>query len=172
MALDFAAVRPFIGQESGPIPSLDELDPYMIRHWTEVAQDTNPLYHDEEYARKRGHPNLVMPPTMLPVMGLEPLWSPVPRPRQPHLEAFQVMSEAGFSGTLTIELTLDLLKPVYVGDRLTYTVKVLDISPEPTVTDYGEGHLVKLLHTFTNQKGEPVGRQESTVLKYRMPDRG
>jgi len=48
---------------------------------------------------------------------------------------------------------LKWLKPVYVGDTVTYATEIVDLRPSRSRPDWG---LIAMRNTGTNQKGEPV----------------
>ena len=54
---------PFGG--SGPMLSPDPVNTPMIRHWVDALDDRNPIYLDDEAARRAGHEGAVAPPAML-----------------------------------------------------------------------------------------------------------
>ena len=61
------------------------------------------------------------------------------------------------------------LKPVYPGDRLTVSGKIVDKTPSRSKPDIGS---VRTETTVSNQHGEPVMRFTSIVLMRRRPDAG
>ncbi|MCK4697857.1 MAG: MaoC family dehydratase N-terminal domain-containing protein, partial [Dehalococcoidia bacterium] len=56
-------MRNLVGVESEP--SVYQIEREPIRRWAEAIGDTNPLYHDEAYAKKKGHRGLVAPPAFI-----------------------------------------------------------------------------------------------------------
>ncbi len=156
-----------IGQEGEPRQAADEVCKAMIRHWCEAMQDGNPLYTDEEYARKSKYGSIIAPPTMLLTWTMPPLWPPRQDPPHPFEQFLDKLDKAGFYGILVTNVAQKYYRPVVPGDRITFTYKVTDMSPEKK-TSIGTGHFVTTGFTFTNQKGETVGTQSFTVLKYRL----
>ena len=57
-------MRKAIGVESEPTVVLIEKEP--IRRFAEAIGDPNPLYHDEEYAKKLGYRSIIAPPGFHP----------------------------------------------------------------------------------------------------------
>ena len=67
-----AEVRAYVGREvSAPKRGKDDVNLAMIRHWTEVTGDENPVYHDPEFAAKSSKGGIIAPPTMLQIWSME-----------------------------------------------------------------------------------------------------
>ncbi len=67
--------RSLIGAWSAPFTV--EVEKGAIRRFAEAIGDRNPLYHDEDYARRQGYAGLLAPPTF-PIAfrpPKEPAWS-------------------------------------------------------------------------------------------------
>ena len=60
----FADIKANIGSTTRT--ELGEVTALHIRRYALAIGDPNPLYHDAEYARSRGHADIVAPPNMLP----------------------------------------------------------------------------------------------------------
>ncbi|NQT74697.1 MAG: MaoC family dehydratase N-terminal domain-containing protein [Chloroflexi bacterium] len=158
-------LKTLIGQEGEPREALDEVCKPMIRHWCAAMQDGNPLYTNEEYAKTSRYGNIIAPPTMMLTYTMPPLWPPKEDPPH-HFEQFlEKLDKAGYLGILVTNVSQKYYKPLFVGDRITFTYKVTDMSPEKK-TSLGAGYFVTTSFIFTNQKGETVGTQSFTVLKY------
>jgi acyl dehydratase len=168
MGLDFyEELRAFIGQEGTPSMAVDEVCKPMIRHWCEAMQDGNPLYTDEEYAKKSKYGSIIAPPTMLLTWTMPPLWPPREQPPHPFEQLLARLDKAGFYGIIITHVAQRYYRPLFPGDRVTFTYKVSDVSPVKK-TSLGNGHFVTTTFLFKNQKGEIVGTQSLTVLKYRL----
>jgi len=156
-----------VGREGPRLVAVDEVCKPMIRHWCEAMQDGNPLYTDEEYARKSKYGGIIAPPTMVLTWTMPPLWPPTDRPPHPFEQYLEKLDKAGFYGILITNVAQKYLRPLFPGDHITFTYKVTDVSPEKK-TSLGSGHFVTTTFIFTNQKGETVATQSLTVLKYRI----
>ena len=156
-----------VGREGPRLVAVDEVCKAMIRHWCEAMQDGNPLYTDEEYARKSKYGGIIAPPTMVLTWTMPPLWPPTDRPPHPFEQYLEKLDKAGFYGILITNVAQKYLRPLFPGDHITFTYKVTDVSPEKK-TSLGSGHFVTTTFIFTNQKGETVATQSLTVLKYRI----
>ena len=168
MGLEFyEELKALVGQEGPRLVAVDEVCKPMIRHWCEAMQDDNPLYTDEEYARKSKYGGIIAPPTMVLTWTMPPLWPPTDRPPHPFEQYLEKLDKAGFYGILITNVAQKYLRPLFPGDHITFTYKVTDVSPEKK-TSLGSGHFVTTTFIFTNQKGETVATQSLTVLKYRI----
>jgi len=52
-----------IGTESSPLEN--DIEKGAIRRFAEAIEDSNPIYTDENYAKKLNYRNIVAPPTFL-----------------------------------------------------------------------------------------------------------
>lgn len=163
----YEELKALVGQEGPRLVAVDEVCKPMIRHWCEAMQDGNPLYTDEEYARKSKYGGIIAPPTMVLTWTMPPLWPPTDRPPHPFEQFLEKLDKAGFYGILISNVAQKYLRPLFPGDHITFTYKVTDVSPEKK-TSLGSGHFVTTTFIFTNQKGETVATQSLTVLKYRI----
>ncbi len=163
----FEELKALIGQEESPREAADEVCKPMIRQWCAAMQDANPLYTDEAYAGKSRYSSIIAPPTMLFAWIMPPLWPPSERPPDHFEQVLETLDRAGFHGALATNVSQKYSLPLFPGDHITYTYKVSDVSPEKK-TSVGNGHFVTTTFVFINQKGETVGTQDFTVLKYRI----
>jgi len=143
-------MRAVIGVESEP--SVYEIEKEPIRRWAEAIGDPNPLYHDEEYAKKRGYRSLVAPPAFVAQYSY-----PVKAGGRPRFSS-------PFTRNLNGGNEYEFFKPVQAGDVITATTKVVDIYER-------EGRLGKMLFvisetTYKNQDGEIVAKARNTGISY------
>lgn len=162
MRFNHSRAAKLVGAESALLVAPDKVGKSDIRHWCELVGDPDPAYHERI---KRGEKTV--PPPMLMVWSMPPLWPPKERAREPHEKIFELLDKAGYSGTLSIGLEQEFLRPAHIGDRLSFRVKVEEVSKTEVETKLGRGHRVCLGYTFLNGSGEVVSRQRCTVLKFR-----
>jgi uncharacterized protein len=162
MSFDHSQAAKLVGAESGPITAPDKISKSDIRHFCELLGDPDPSYAEKI---KRGEKTA--PPAMLMAWSMPRLWPPKQESTEPHEKVFALLGAAGYAGALTIAMEQEFLRPVRIGDRLRFKVKVEDVSKTEEQTKHGKGHLVKLLYTFLDGAGAVVSRQKCTVLKFR-----
>ncbi len=161
----YEELKALVGQEGSPREAVDEVCKPIIRQWCAAMQDGNPLYTDEAYAGKSKYGGIIAPPTMLLAWTMPPLWPPSEYPPHPFEVFLEKLDKAGYLGIVVTNVSQKYYLPVLPGDRLTYTYKVTDLSPEKQ-TGVGKGYFVTTTFMFTNQKKESVGTLSFTVLKY------
>ena len=161
MSFSHSKVAKLVGQESGAIRALDAVSKSDVRHWCELLGDPDPDYHEKI---KRGEKTV--PPPMLLAWTMDPLWPPKEKAQEPHEKLAKIFDEAGYSGATGVGLDQEFVRPVEIGDRLSFKVKILDVSSDEKETKLGKGYLLRLLYTFLNRKGRVVSRQTYTVLRY------
>ena len=155
MSLD--QVKQFVGKESGAIRALDTVSTSDIRHWREFMEGKKESWNTD-----------IAPPAMTLAWAMDALWPRKVEAKEPHEQVLRLLDDAGYSLAVGMALDQEYLKPVRLGDRLTYKVKVVGVSSAEEETKYGKGHKASLLYTFTNQEGEVVSRQGYTILKSRV----
>ena len=142
-----------IGREYPPITYVVDIPGVKIREYVEAVGDTNPLYVDEEYAKKSEFGGIIAPPTFAAVFTLTPLADVIVDP----------------------DLAIDLLrmvhgaqeyefyKPIRPGDKLTVKPRVADIY-EKTSRSGAPLDFIIIESTVTNEKGEKVLVSKSTLI--------
>lgn len=154
MALDIAEVNAFVGKESALRAARHAANIPDIRHWCEVIQQDNRSYR--EFEKNTVH----APPGLLMVWTMSPLWSPEPEATtEPYERAIKLLEGAGYATGLAVALEQKFLRPLKVGDRLSYRVKLSDVSQGEVETGIGRGYQLDLRYTFQNQDGEVVSEQ-------------
>ena len=146
-------MRKLIGIESKP--SVYEIQKEPIRRWAEAIGDANPLYHDEEYARKSRFGEIVAPPGMVnnylfPVK----VGGPPPQVKSPFWRQLNGGNEYEF------------LKPIKAGDVLTSTTKLVDLQERQGRPGIGHMLFQVIETTFKNQNGEVVAKTRNTGITY------
>ena len=144
-----------IGVESEP--TIVQIEKEPIRRFAAAIGDNNPLYHDEEYAKKLGYRSIIAPP------GFQPTYSfPIKVP--------PMRAEAGprfrlpFTRNLNGGDEYEFFQPIQAGDVISITRRLGDIYER-------DGRMGKMLFTinetvFRNQKGEIVLIMRGTGISY------
>lgn len=161
----YEELKAMIGQDQPQMVATDEVCKQMIRHWCEAMEDANPLYTDEDYARRSKYGSIIAPPPMIWAWVIPPLWPPQGRPKVWE-DVFQACAKGGFDQVLDTDVEMDFYRPLFPGDRVSAETKVYDVTAEKQ-TYLGRGHFVTTESTYTNQKKELVCVQRVTLLIYR-----
>ena len=148
-------VTKFIGT-SGPTATY-EVEKGAIARYAESVGDPNPLYWDEEYAKKSKYGSIIAPPGFFG-------W-PVRRARRDDDAAIPQgpnLAKAGYGRILDGGMEYEFLSPIRAGDVLTASSVITDIYER-------EGRSGKMAFTirettYTNQKGEAVAKTRGTSI--------
>ncbi len=158
------------------VVAVDEVERGAIRRYCEVLEFDCPLHHDDGSARSVGYRGIVAP-----VSGIsqtwtrEAHWRPGMPTRYPVLDpdAEVLREEVRFDGppepptslTFVTDLTIEYLRPVYVGDRLSRRGHRL-VSVLPKETSIGRGAFLTYESEVRNQQGELVARSRNGGYHY------
>ena len=141
-------MKALIGVEGAP--SVLEVEKGAIKMFAQAIDDPNPLWQDEEYARKTKYGGIIAPPVFLCSLraGM----------------AQGVERKTPFTRVLAGGDELEYFKPVKPGDTITAVSKITEYSER-------EGKRGKMLFTiiettFKNQRGEVVVIGRSTYISY------
>ena len=128
-----------------------EVERGAIRRFAEAIGDPNPLFNDEQAARKTRFGGMIAPPTFCRSLG-----SPIPNVRL-------ICLGAEFRG-LDGGSDWEYFQPIRPGDRITVQSKLADLRE-------AEGRLGPMVFivietSYTNQFGELCATQRSTGIRY------
>ena len=137
-----------IGVESEP--AFNEVEKGAIRKFAQAVGDPNPLWQDEEYAKKGPYGRIVAPPTFLVTMTSGRSNRPVRPPMR--------------RGLLDGGAEWEFYLPVGPGDVITCRSKLAELYERP-------GRMGTMLftiseQTYINQKGELVAKRRGTVITF------
>ncbi len=143
-----------------------ECSEYLIRHWLETVEDANPLYLDREYARSRGFSDVVAQPGMVICTLVLPYRWPM---REFHktrqLLHFELKDLLEQPVGILANYEMKFLRHVEIGDRLSTTGRLVDISPFKR-TRLGAGYFTKLETSYYNQRDELVSQAHTNLFSY------
>jgi acyl dehydratase len=147
------SLKQYIGKVDPP--HLREVEKGAIRRYADAVGDDNPLYYDEEYARKSRYGCIIAPPgffgwakkTISSSEGLVGL--------------IGAMIEAGYAGILDGGMAYDFYLPVRVGDTIVVSPKVADISLKEGKTKM---MILRFEASYTNQNGDLVAKSYQTLI--------
>lgn len=141
------ALRKAIGVEGET--AVIEIEKGMIRKFAEAIGDSNPLWQDEDYAKKRRYGGITAPPelfcsSMLSGGGTRP---DVPLPYK------RILDGGG---------EWEFFLPVKPGDVITSTTKFVDLQEREGKT--GKMAFLIFETTHQNQRGEVVAKSRGTLI--------
>jgi len=138
----------YIGQESPP--EVMEVEKGHIRAFAQAIEDPNPLWNNEDEARKTRFGGMVAPPTFLRAARTQRL-EDLP-PDFPYKRLLDGGSE------------WEYFEPVRPGDRITAVNRVVDIYSRSG--QLGPMIFVVTETTYTNQFGQLAATQKNTSIRY------
>lgn len=135
-------------------PEVYEIEKGMIRRFVLAIDDPNPLWQDEEYARKSRYGGIIAPPTFVLTVGFDELQR-------------QVLESVPYGGILHASTELECFQPVSPGEAITVIAKIANIR-ERQRSRMGKMVFVTLDITYKNQRQEMVARCQQVFIGYKI----
>jgi uncharacterized OB-fold protein len=161
-------IKSFEGRRvSDPVPGPDPVNVPMIRHLVEALEDTNPVYLDEEAARRSVHGGVIAPPTSLQVWIMQGL--PKGNGRRGDSAQDQLLGlldGAGFTSVVATNCEQEYFREIHPGDHLSVEAVIDAVSDEKT-TALGVGHFVTTRQIYRDQHGNHVADMLFRILKFK-----
>ena len=161
-------VTQFIGKSLGS--SIFEVQEEAIRRFADAVDDPNPLYWDEEYAKKSNYGAIIAPPGFISSPWFsnrlvkwskkDAASSEATAGLSPDLA--KALAKAGFGHLLDGGMEYEFFKPVRAGDTITASTIIKDIIGREGAT--GKTAFLITETTYTNQKGELVAKARATLI--------
>ncbi len=164
----------------GPV-SVSRAEVNMPTAWNycEVVQDSNPVYWDEEFAKKTRFGGLICPPQMLKVMAGGHWWAP-DYVREKSRKAIEsqgedyttkvrgLSDEMGYTINTQAGTVGEFLAPIKPGDgHLLMTSMTTEVTEEKQ-TRVGIGVFITTVTEYRTEKDDKlVGRTTMVLLKYK-----
>jgi acyl dehydratase len=164
-------LQSMIGSEEGPNESILEVNKAMIFHWCKAMDDRNPLYTDEEFAKKSKYGSIIAPPPMAQAFCMDKPWPEpdVKESQSGYQDALMnKLHKAGYTETVATTNAVEVVGPIRAGDRLSSKRRLATVSPEKQ-TRTGVGFFITNEQIYTNQNGEVVCIQPFTTLHFKPP---
>ena len=133
-------------------PRVYEIEKGVIRRFVQAIDDPNPLWQDEEYAKKSKHGSIIAPPTFIPIVGNEQFQS----------QLVSLLPESKLHGGTELEC----YQPVRPGDTITVTTKIADVR-EREGKRMGKMVFVTFEVTYKNQRQELVAKCRQALIGYK-----
>ncbi|HDY81539.1 MAG TPA: MaoC family dehydratase [Halieaceae bacterium] len=138
----------FIGYE---LPSFTaDVEKGRLRFFAKAIGETNPIYTDEDAAVKAGYRTLPAPPTFAMVLDMD----------TPELMPLLGLLKMDIGRILHGSQEFEYFQPIYAGDQITVTSKVVDIFDKKG----GALDFVVTENSYTNQDGDLVAKSTSTLV--------
>ena len=131
-------------------PQVYEVERGMIRRFSQAVGDPNPLWQDEDYAKKTGYSGVIAPPTFILTLGFDQL---------------QQVLAAGSSLTVLHGSTeLECFQTVRPGDVITLTTKITNVRERQS--KMGRTVFITFDMTYKNQRQEAVAQCRQMAIIY------
>lgn len=142
-------MRAMVGVDSEPL--VYEIEKGAIKKFAEAIEDPNPLWQDEDFARKTRYSSIIAPPTFIT-----------------SLRAFDALSrflaESPVKRIINGGNEIEYFQPVKVGDKIAVTQRIADLREREG--KLGRTVIITLEATFRNQKGEVAAKARTAILAY------
>jgi acyl dehydratase len=158
MALLTAELKSWIGREAH-YPAREELGRASIRYFALAMGDDNPLYVDDEYARKAGYPSVIAPPTLVCETSQYAHQAPNADGYIGHEWHLPVRN----SRLIRAGNDYEFMRPVLPTDRISVTWTLEDIV-ERSASRGGTQLFVTSVARYRDAKGEVVAINRETVV--------
>ncbi|MBI4332955.1 MAG: MaoC family dehydratase N-terminal domain-containing protein [Chloroflexi bacterium] len=140
-------MKKIIGVESEPI--VYDVEKGAIKKFAQAIGDPNPLWQDEEHARKTVYGGIIAPPTFAISLRHDPFMD-------------RVKQMANFKRILNGGNDIEYFQPLRPGDVISVTGKVIDIRERAGKT--GKMAFLTLELSFKNQKGELAAKIKNLLI--------
>ena len=144
-------MRAAVGVESEPYTN--EIEKGAIIKFARAIGDANPIYTDEEAARRSRYGGLVAPPTFFRSLRSGPMKVDVKNPYPANLDGGSEW---------------EYYEPTRPGDRITVTHKISNIFERPG--RLGNMLFIQRETKYVNQFGTTVAIQRTTGINYQPPE--
>jgi len=131
-------------------PGVYEIEKGMLRRFVQAIDDPNPLWRNEEYARKSRYGGIVAPPTFVLTIGFEQIQ--------------QILASIPSRTILHGDTTLEYYQPIRPGDVITATTKITNIRERQG--EKGKTVFMTFEITYINQRQELVARCRQMIVSY------
>lgn len=157
-------ITQFIGKETGT--SIFEVERETIRRFADAVDDPNPLYWDEEYAKKSRYGSIIAPPGFISspwFSGRPTKWGGRDTTSAEETrELMLALIKVGYGRVLDGGMEYEFFAPVRAGDTITASSVIKDIIGREGRT--GKMAFLFTETTYTNQNGEVVAKARGTSI--------
>jgi uncharacterized protein len=176
------AAQPYLNKWGPYRLTRDEIDKTAIRRYCEVAEDGNPVYWDEDYARTTRFGRLIAPPQGIFSFSFAPWWTPSYLNERINQEAaalnppgdtgdagmvHRLSDQFGYTVNTVASQETEYIAPFGPGDgRLKVRSMTTDVSEEKQ-TRVGKGIFITSVTEYRTEVGDRlVARSTMVLLRY------
>jgi acyl dehydratase len=149
--------RKMIGNETETKAAAYPVEYESLRRYCMMVDDTNPLFTSPEYARETKYGEVICPP--FAPFGIMP----------GDQSAYGIIPERPGPFLINMSQDWEWMKPIKVGDRLSYKLRLYDVFMKKIRID-PKAFWIVFETEVTNQDGETVCVLKNTLLSHRAPD--
>ncbi len=137
-----------------------EVEKGAIARFVNAVDDPNPLYRDEEHARRSRYAGIIAPPGFFGWPAKQSIGAALAG--GPSVTLTAALANEGYTRTLDGGMEYELFYPIRAGDTLATSAMVKDISERKGGS--GKMVLVRTETTYVNQNGDVVARAIGTII--------
>jgi acyl dehydratase len=131
-------------------PGVYEIEKGMLRQFAQAIDDPNPLWQNEEYARKSRYGGIIATPTFVLTIGFEQIQ--------------QILASISPGTILHGDTALESYQPIIPGDMITATTKITNIRERQG--EKGRTVFMTFEITHINQRQELVAKCRQMIVSY------
>lgn len=143
------------GKKLGPFDF--KVEEGSTKLYAEMTEDLNPLYVDEEYAKKSKFGGIIAPPNYAVTYALAAVMNAFTDPAMPEIMA-DIDFEIGLQNLLHGEQELEFFEPVRPGDNISTEAEVVNVYKKKNLG------FIEFETTSKNQMGELVSKGIMTAV--------
>ncbi len=132
-------------------PRVYEIEKGMLRRFAQAIDDPNPLWQNEEYARKSRYGGIVAPPTFVLTIGFDQIQQ-------------QISTSIPSGSILHGDTTLEYYQPIRPGDVITATTKITNLRERQG--EKSRTLFISCELTYINQRQELVAKCRQMIVSY------
>jgi acyl dehydratase len=132
-------------------PKVYEIEKGMLQRFAQAIDDPNPLWQNEEYARKSRYGGIIAPPTFVLTIGFEQIQQ-------------QILAPTPTGTILHGDTTLEYYQSIRPGDVITATLKITNIRQRQG--EKGRTVFISFEITYINQRQEVVANCRQMIVSY------
>jgi acyl dehydratase len=158
-----AKLRSWIGRTTS-LRDLEIINPSDVRRYVDATGDANPLWLDDEYARKAGYRSRILPPTLVGWVPFSFREGTERAATDPTDLRRQLPLPPGYTNVRNAGSETEWLQPAYLGEQLSTQSTIIDIVARQGRT--GLGIYISQEEQVLNFKQEIVLRRHHTLAVF------